>query len=114
GLKLALDTANAMDDYWVKHPEIGAGLFGGTPLLQGGGVLGAFVNLILNPDTKLSWKDVRAFAARGAIGAAGCSDFDTRDSGYLGAWLTMAANYDPDPALRGQWKNQLTLLLARD
>ena len=55
GLKLALDTANMIDDDWVTSPELSAGWTGGIPLLQGGGVIGAFANLILNPDTKLKW-----------------------------------------------------------
>ena len=48
GLQMALDAANAMDDNYVKSPFVAGGDVGGIPLLLGGGVIGSFVNAILN------------------------------------------------------------------
>ena len=46
--------------------------------------------------------------------ATGCNDWDTRDSGYLGAWLALAAEFDPDPVQQANWQTQLGQLLIRD
>ena len=114
GLDFAKQTADLMDEQWVKDPEICSGWCGGDPLLQGGGVVGAFADLITNPSTALSWNDVRQFAVEGSIGASGCNDFDTRDSGYLSTWVALAANYDPDSAHRSVWNTNLAAIYGRD
>ena len=114
GWDFAKQTADIMDEQWVRDPEIGAGWGGGIPLLQGGGVIGAFADLLTNPTTALTWSDVRRFAVNGSIGNSGCNDYDTRDSGYLGTWLTLAANFDPDPPTRAGWETQLAALYNRD
>ena len=114
GWDFANETANIMDDSWVRDPEICGGWCGGIPLLQGGGVIGAFANLILNPATKLIWSDLRNFATRGAIGSSGCNAYDTRDSGYLEGWVTLAALFDPDPVQQTDWSAKLNVLYARD
>ncbi len=114
GWDFANTTANMMDDYWVRDPEICGGWCGGIPLLQGGGVIGAFANLVLNPATKLAWSDLRNFAARGAIGSAGCNAYDSRDSGYLEGWLVLAALFDPDQTQRSQWSAALQSVYDRE
>jgi len=114
GWDFAKQTADIMDEQWVRDPEIGAGWAGGIPLLQGGGVVGAFADLVTNPTSALKWSDVRQFAVTGSIGNSGCNDWDTRDSGYLGAYLALAANFDPDQAMHAEWKTQLEALYSRD
>jgi hypothetical protein len=114
GWDFAKQTADIMDERWVRDPEIAAGWLGGIPLLQGGGVVGAFADLVTNPTTGLTWSDVRRFALSGSIGNSGCNDWDTRDSGYLGAYVALAANFDPDQTMRGEWKSQLAALYNRD
>jgi len=114
GLDVARNAANVMDDYWVRGPELDGGYSGGTPLLQGGGVIGAFANLVLNKDTKLTWSDVRGFASQGAIGNLGCNSLDSRDSGYLTAWLALAAKFDPDYAQKNAWQNALAGVYDRE
>lgn len=114
GLAAALTAANEMDETWIKDPEIDGCYPGGIPLLQGGGVIGAFADLILNKDTRLTWSDVRQCARNAAIGTWTCNSGDTRDTGYLGAWVTLAALFDPDPAQRDIWKASLRAINARD
>ena len=114
GWDFAKQTADIMDEQWVRDPEIGAGWAGGLTLLQGGGVVGAIADLVTNPSTALSWSDVRQFAVNASIGTSGCNDYDTRDSGYLGTYVALAANYDPDPVMRAQWKTQLAAIYARE
>ena len=115
GWDFAKQTANIMDDYWARDPELGGGWSGGIPLLQGGGVIGAITDLATNPDTLLSWDDVRAFVKRGASAAQwGCNSTDTRDSGYLEAWVALSARYDPDPQYRRQWEDALAQTYQRD
>jgi hypothetical protein len=112
GWQPALDAANVMGDNFVKSPVVAGGDAGGIPLLLGGGVIGGFVSAILTGRT--SWSDLRGLARMGSIGGSGCNDFDTRDSSYLGTWLTLAALYDPDPAQRSSWKASLGTLNGRD
>lgn len=112
GWKPALDAANVMGDNFVRAPGVAGGDAGGIPLLLGGGVIGGFVSAILTGRT--SWSDLRGFARWGSIGASGCNDYDTRDSSYLGTWLTLAALYDPDPVQRSNWKTSLGALFGRD
>ena len=114
GLTLAKTASDRMDEHWIKDPELGGGHNGGLVLAQGGGVIGAIADLVTNPATTLSWNDVRTFVSSGNIGAVGCNNLDTRDSGYLGAWLILGAVYDPDPVKRGVWKTAAQSLYTRD
>ena len=50
----------------------------------------------------------------GQLGSATCSATDSRDGGYLTSWLTLAANYDTNPAKRAAFKTALRAVLARD
>ncbi|MFH1110989.1 MAG: hypothetical protein V1790_17590 [Planctomycetota bacterium] len=112
GLTSALTAANEMDDNWIRNPEVSNP--GGSPLNYGGGALGAIANVLLNSSAPIGWGDVRPYVAGGAIGAAGCYDYDARDSGYLAAALTLGANFDPDATKRAAWKASLTAVLTRD
>ena len=114
GWDFAKQTADIMDEYWVNDPEIGGGWAGGIPLLQGGAVVGAVADLVSNPSTQLTWDDVRRFFSRGKIGALGCNDADTRDSGYLQSWLTLGALFDTDATQRADWQAGLQSVLTRD
>lgn len=112
----ALRAARVFGDHYVDSPQIDGGDAGGMTLLIGGGAVGGFVAAILdvNDPHRPSWTSLRGLARNGSLGGVGCNDMDTRDSGYAGTWLTLAAAYDPDPAQKAKWQNELTRLLARD
>lgn len=112
----ALQAARVFGDNYVNSPQVAGGLVGGDPLLLGGGVIGGFAAAVLDTTdpNRPSWNTLRGLAASGAIGNSGCNDYDTRDSGYLGTWLTLAAEFDPDPVQQANWQAQLGQLLFRD
>lgn len=116
GWSPALQAARAFSDHYVTSPNIAGGDGGGIPLLIGGGVIGGFAAAILDraDPNRPSWSDLRGLARSGAIGGMGCNDGDTRDTGYVGAWLALAAEFDPDPVQQARWQAQLRPLLARD
>jgi hypothetical protein len=116
GWNFALQAARVMSDQYVTSPYLDGGDIGGYSLLIGAGVIGGFAANILDttdPD-RPQWSDLRGFAKMGTIGALPCNSDDTRDTGYFAAWLTLAADYDPDPVKRADWKNQLALIYSRD
>ena len=55
----ALTAANSIDEIWVNDPELCNGWCGGLALNQGGGVVGAILDLVTNPSTTLTWPQVR-------------------------------------------------------
>ena len=112
----ALQAARVFGDNFVKSPQLAGGDAGGIPLVLGGGVIGGFAAAILDTadPNRPSWDDLRGFARQGSIGTTGCNYWDTRDSGYLGTWLVLAAEFDPDPAQQANWQTQLVQLLIRD
>jgi len=112
----ALRAARVFGDHYVDSPQIDGGDAGGMTLLIGGGSVGGFVAAVLdvNDPHRPSWSTLRGLARNGSIGDVGCNDTDTRDSGYAGTWLTLAAAYDPDPAQRKKWQNEVAKMLARD
>jgi hypothetical protein len=120
GYNTAQTAATTMSRYWVKGPEIGGGWLGGIPLLKGGGALGAMANVVLNPQVKqncpavgcLDWVDVRGFLSD--FGSSDCNFADSRDSGYMGGWIALAANYDSNNTQRVVWKNYLRSILSRE
>ena len=115
GFAAALTAANEMDETWIKDPEIDGCYGGPIPLLYGGGVIGAFADLVLNKDTKLTWSDVRQCAVKGSLLTTwGCNAGDSRDTGYMAAWVTLAALFDPDPVQGKIWKTNLKAINARD
>jgi hypothetical protein len=112
----ALQAARTLGDHYVSSPVLSGGDAGGIPLVMGGGVIGGFAAAILDtsdPD-RPSWSDLRGFARNGSIGKAGCNSYDSRDSGYVGTWLTLAALFDPDPVKQSEWNANLAQLLIRD
>ncbi|HWF06878.1 MAG TPA: hypothetical protein VG297_00365 [Bryobacteraceae bacterium] len=116
GWTTALDAARVMGDNYVTSPQVDGGDVGGIPLLIGGGVIGGFAAAILDTTdpNRPDWHALRGLARNGSIGSTPCYYFDTRDSGYLESWLTLAAEFDPDPAQRKNWLDELQRQLTRD
>ena len=113
----ALQAARVFSDHFVTSPNIAGGDGGGIPLLIGGGIIGGFAAAVLDTadPNRPSWSDLRGLARYGAgVVRSGCNDSDSRDSGYMTAWLTLAAEFDPDNARRAEWKSQVEQLLVRD
>ena len=108
GYAKALQLANFIDDYWIRDPEVDAGYVGASPLLMGGGVIGAFADLMLNPNTALTSADLRGFLyADEQVIKLGCDDDDTRDTGYERAITALGAMFDSDPNFRAKWLGDL-------
>ena len=116
GWTFALNTARVFGDNFVNSPLVSGGDVGGIPLLLGGGSIGGFAAAVLDTDdpNRPSWGDLRGLAKNGSIGNSTCNAYDTRDSSYLGTWLALAADFDPDPIQRANWKAQMALLYNRD
>jgi hypothetical protein len=112
----ALQAARVMGDNYVNSPQVDGGDIGGIPLLIGGGVIGGFAAAILDTTdpNRPSWDSLRGLATNGSIGGSACNAYDTRDSGYLESWLTLAAEFDPDPVQQANWQTQLEQVLSRD
>ena len=112
----ALTLANSVDEFWVRDPEIGDGYgAGGEPLIFGGGVIGAMADLTVNTSTQLVWANVEQFTANGLVlPSAACNAWDSRDGGYIGSELTLAANYDTNSASQSRYNTALAALLTRD
>lgn len=112
----ALTTANLIDEIWISDPEICNGwCTGASPLLQGGGVTSAMLDLQTNPNTALTWPQVRQFAVNGsALGASGCNDYDTRDSAVLESWVGLPAIWDPNPTYQAMWQTAMTANYNRE
>jgi hypothetical protein len=108
GYAPALALANRIDEYWVLDPEVCSGYCGGFTPGLGGGVIGAMADLATNPSTALTWLDVKEFGTRAAsVGASGCNDYDTRDSGIFEGWTSLLALLDPDSTRHATWNNNL-------
>jgi hypothetical protein len=104
GYGKALQLANFMDDYWIRDPEIDDGYVGPQPLLMGGGVIGAFADLMLNPSTPLTSSDFRGFLyGDEQVITIGCDNDDTRDTGYERAITALGAMFDSNPSFRAKW-----------
>lgn len=110
----ALDLANSVDEYWVRDPMLGDGLYVGSALNWGGGTIGAMADLLFNASTVLTWANVESFAARGEIGSNACNAYDTRDGGYVTGVLSIAANWDTNSTPRSDFKTALASVLTRD
>ncbi len=103
GLKQFHDSAMMIGDIWTRHPQISNG-GSGSLLFYGGPVIGGVANALLS-DTGhgTEWKDIRSFAL-GATRAYpevasvnnDCNNDDSREKGYQGAFLALAAEFDPD------------------
>ena len=105
GLKQFHDSSMMIGDIWARQPQKSNG-GNGSLLFYGGPVIGGVANAMLS-DTGhgTQWKDIRSFA----LGQAGnyygrgigqshfdCNGDDSREYGYMGAFLAMAAEFDPD------------------
>ena len=102
GLKQFHDSSMMIGDIWTRQPQKSNG-GNGSLLFYGGPVIGGVANAMLS-DTGhgTQWKDIRSFALRavfnGGIGSASfdCNGDDSREYGYVGAFLALAAEFDPD------------------
>ena len=131
GLKQFHDSSMMIGDIWSRLPQLSSGGFG-SPLFYGGPVIGGFANALLS-DTGhgARWSDLRSFALAqtrpGYMGVAypgySCSGWDSRDWGYLGSMVALAAEFDPDTTSTNApggiswhqyWQNALTALAAND
>jgi PAS domain-containing protein len=114
GLTQSLTSARNLEDYWLRYPEIGQGEAGGNPRSRS--ILGVFAAAVLDGDRARNWSGLRSFAKAGALTAqANRCDDDLRESAYTLSWLALAAQFDPDPAQRANWKNVLsTSAYSRD
>lgn len=114
GLSYPLTMANMIDENYPRDPEIdGAG--SGSPLLYGGGMIGAIADLVTNSSTSLTFNDMHGFAAIGNVASSSkCNDYDTRDSGYLFSGLSLYYLLDPDPTNHATWEQGVRNIILRD
>jgi len=103
GLKQFHDASMMIGDIWIRHPQKSNG-GNGSLLFYGGPVIGGIANAMLS-DTGhgTQWKDIRSFAMGAINGYPGpaspttdCNNDDSREKGYQGAFLALAAEFDPD------------------
>jgi len=130
GLQQFHDSAMMVGDIWSRHPQKSNG-GNGSLLFYGGPVIGGFANAILS-DTGhgTQWKDLRSYALTATGGYPGvasanndCNNDDSREKGYQGAWLALAAEFDPDTTShdapggsnwRQYWQNGLVQYAANE
>jgi hypothetical protein len=103
GLKQFHDSSMMIGDIWSRQPQKSNG-GDGSLLFYGGPVIGGIANAMLS-DTGhgTQWKNIRSYAI-GAIGGYpgpasphnDCNNDDSREKGYQGAFLALAAEFDPD------------------
>ena len=103
GLKQFHDSSMMIGDIWTRQPQKSNG-GNGSLLYYGGPVIGGVANAMLS-DTGhgTQWKDIRSFALGAIKGYPGvasatndCNNDDSREMGYQGAFLALAAEFDPD------------------
>ncbi len=103
GLKQFHDSSMMIGDIWTRHPQKANG-GNGDLLFYGGPVIGGVANAMLS-DTGhgTQWKDIRSFALGAMSGGPAvasphndCNNDDSREKGYQGAFLALAAEFDPD------------------
>src|SRR5208337_2615141 len=130
GLKQFHDSSMMIGDMWIRQPQMANG-GNGTLLTYGGPVIGGIANALLSDSGHgTQWKDIRSFAL-GAIGGYpgvakvghDCNDDDSREHGYQGAFLALAAEFDPDTtsnfapggmSWRQYWQNNLVQYAANE
>jgi len=129
GLKQFHDSSMMIGDIWTRQPQKSNG-GNGSLLFYGGPVIGGIANALLS-DTGhgTQWKDIRPFAL-GAFSYPGvakvgfdCNDDDSREDGYQGAFLALAAEFDPDTtssyapggiSWHQYWQNSLAQFAANE
>ncbi|MGA2155616.1 MAG: hypothetical protein ABSH37_14470 [Bryobacteraceae bacterium] len=103
GLKQFHDSSMMIGDIWIRQPQKANG-GSGSLLFYGGPVIGGVANAMLS-DTGhgTQWKDIRSFVLGAMYGypavasaAHDCNNDDSREMGYQGAFLALAAEFDPD------------------
>jgi hypothetical protein len=68
-----------------------------------------FAAAVLDGDRASNWSGLRSFAQQGfAAGQRNDCDEDMRESAYQMSWLSLAAQFDPNPAQRANWRNDLS------
>jgi hypothetical protein len=130
GLKQFHDSSMMIGDIWSRHPQKSNG-GNGSLLFYGGPVIGGFANALLS-DTGhgTQWQDLRSYAITAISGYPGvasaandCNNDDSREKGYQGAWLALAAEFDPDTSStdapdgiswRQYWQNALVQYAANE
>jgi hypothetical protein len=118
GLTMAQTAANMIGDMWTRMPMI-FGSVVGSPLFSGGLAIGGVADALFSTTGhQAQWTDLRGFASWGVtyVAADGsgsnCNTAgDNRDTGYGGAWLSLAALFDPSPA---QWQTPLANWYSRE
>jgi hypothetical protein len=121
GYGQALTAANMIGDMWTRMPMVSndSGYLHNAPLFLGGLVIGGFADAMLSSSGhQAQWPDLRGFATYGATNEGSdptgttCNTLgDNRDTGYSGAWLTLAALFDPSPS---QWQTGLANWFSRE
>ena len=101
GLAAAKALSDEINPNITRDPEMADGIAGGGSVLTNGGpVIGTMACLATGDCPRLAlqnlngagiWSQVEPYAVQGEIGSEGCNADDTRDTGYLSTWLTMAA-----------------------
>ena len=125
GDPLGLALSNQINPYATRDPEMADGIapIGNSVLTEGGPVIGTMACLVTGDCTTLVeqqlnsaglWSQVEPYAVQGEIGSEGCNADDTRDTGYLSTWLTMAANWDANLTNRAAFTTALGSVLTRD
>jgi hypothetical protein len=103
GLKQFHDSSMMIGDIWIRQPQKSNG-GNGDLLIYGGPVIGGVANAMLS-DTGhgTQWKDIRSFALGAIKGypapaspTSDCNNDDSREKGYQGTFLALAAEFDPD------------------
>ena len=110
GLTAARTAANVMSGQYISSPYISGGDgLGISPLLYGGGTIGAIAGAVLDPQSGVSWSDLRGMAALAApnaniAGLGACNTgFDSREHGYAMGVVALMAAFDPSPSSRATW-----------
>jgi hypothetical protein len=117
GYTPALSAATTVCQNWPRDPQIGDGYAGGDPLVQGGAAVASMVYMALFPSNGvLAWDNVEAFAGSSTgifTNYPNCNALDTRETGYVSAWTTLAANWDTNATNAAIYTGYLGSLLAR-
>ncbi len=113
GYTPSLTAARNIEDYWIRYPENAQGDGGGQP--RDKSIIGVVAAAVLDGDRASNWSGLRTFAAQGyATAVANSCLYDPRESAYQLAWLSLAAEFDPDPTQRANWQNDMATAYARD
>lgn len=120
GLDSAKVAARLIAGQYVSSPYLSGGDgIGISPLLYGGGVIGAIASAVIDPGY-VSWSDLVGFGkaalpiADVTTSGGSCNGNDTRDSSYYLSILALLAQFDPDPVRRANWLAGTKLSYTRE